>query len=77
MNLDIYVTDGTICQYKGKEVVLNLCRPLFARQVIEYVFENCCHDTDTGEIEFKNGEAILENIGYSDFYEEFWEDTLE
>ena len=73
MNLDIYPGEGTLCQYKGKQVEMNLCRPFFARQMIEYVFDKCCHDTDVGELEIKNGEAILENLGYSDFYEAFWE----
>jgi len=72
MNLDIYTSKGTLCQYQGKEVELNLCRPLFARQVIEYVFKNVCHETDVGELVIKNGEAVLENLGYSDFYENFW-----
>lgn len=75
MNLDIYPCEGTICQYKGKQVEMNLCRPFFARQMIEYVFEKYCHDTDVGELEIKNGEAILESLGYSDFYETFWENN--
>ena len=73
MKLDVYTSEGTICQYKGKQVEMNLCRPFFARQMIEYVFDKCCYDTDVGELEIKNGEAILENLGYSDFYETFWE----
>ncbi|MDE5699443.1 MAG: hypothetical protein K2I96_18880 [Lachnospiraceae bacterium] len=73
MNLDIYAGEGTVCQYQGKQIVLNLCRPVFARQMIEYVFQNCCHDTDVGEFAIKNGEAVLERLGYADFYEEFWE----
>lgn len=74
MNLDVYMGEGTICQYKGKQIEMNLCRPLFARQVIEYVFDKCCHDTDVGEFAIKDGEVILENLGYSDFYEKFWMD---
>ena len=76
MYLDVYKSEGTICQYKGRQIEMNLCRPLFARQVIEYIFDKCCHDTDVGEITIKNGEAILENLGYSDFYEKFWENQL-
>ncbi len=71
MNLDVYMGEGTICQYKGKQIEMNLCRPLFARQVIEYVFDKCCHDTDVGELAIKDGEVILEKLGYSDFYEKF------
>ena len=73
MYLDVYTSKGTICQYKGRQIEMNLCKPLFARQVIEYVFDKCCHDTDVGELAIKNGEAILEHLGYSDFYEKFWE----
>lgn len=73
MYLDVYTSEGTICQYKGRQVEMNLCRPLFARKVIEYVFDKCYHDTDVGEFAIKNGEDILENLGYSDFYEKFWE----
>ena len=73
MYLDVYTSDGTICQYKDRQIEMNLCRPLFARQVIEYVFDKCCHDMDVGELVIKNGEAILENLGYLDFYESFWE----
>ena len=35
-------------------------------------FENCCEETDTGELEIRDGEAILESLGYSDFYEDIW-----
>ncbi len=65
MNLDVYMGEGTICQYKGKQIEMNLCRPLFAK---------CCHDTDVGEFAIKDGEVILEKLGYSDFYEKFWVD---
>lgn len=68
MNLNIYSHEGTVCLYQGKQVELNLCRPFFAGQMIEYVFGCCCHDTDTGEMELRNGDAILEELGYSDFY---------
>ena len=71
MHLDVYTNEGTICQYKGRQIEMNLCRPLFARQVIEYVFDKYCQDTDVGELAVKNGEDILENLGYSDFYEKF------
>lgn len=67
MNLNAYSSEGTICLFKGKQVILNLCRPYFARQIIEYVFQNCCNDTDTGEIDIKDGDKILKEIGYSDF----------
>ncbi len=69
MYLDVYMSEGTLCQYKGRKIEMNLCRPLFARQIIEYVFDKCCQDMDIGELVIKNGEAILENLGYSDFYE--------
>lgn len=68
MNLDVYTAKGTPCLYKGGQIELNLCRPLFARQMIEYIFANCCCDTDAGELEIKDGDAILEALGYSDFY---------
>ncbi len=72
MNLDCYITGGTVCRYQGEPVVMNLCRPFFAAQMIKYVFGHCCQETDTGEVEVRNGEAILENLGYSEFYEDFW-----
>lgn len=68
MNLDAYLDEGTICFHNGKRVVLNLCRPFFARQIIEYVFNNLCSRTDIGEINIKDGDSILENLGYTDFY---------
>ena len=67
MNLPVYTSEGTICFYKGVQVTLNLCRPCYARQMIEYVFKNCCRDTDIGEFDIKNGDAILERLGYSEF----------
>jgi hypothetical protein len=39
--------------------------------VIEYVFDKYCQDTDVGELAIKSGEDILENLGFSDFYEKF------
>lgn len=51
---------------------MNLCRPFFAAQVIRYVFEHCCQDTDTGEVEIRDGEAVLESLGYTDFYQDIW-----
>lgn len=73
MKLDVYASEGTICRYKGRTIEMNLCRPFFAGQVIEYVFDKYCHGTDVGELVIKNGEAVLEKLGYSDFYETFWE----
>ena len=67
MNIDAYSEEGTVCMYRGKKMVLNLCQPVFAQQVIEYVFSQCCKKTDTGEIEIRDGDAILEKIGYSEF----------
>lgn len=74
MNIDVYPTEGTVCLYKGEQCEMNLCRPYFARQMIAYVFANCCHDTDSGELAIRDGEAVLEELGYSGFYEKFWED---
>lgn len=68
MNLAVYPNEGIPCSYQGRQVVLNLCRPYYARQVIEYVFSYCFPDTTQGEISIKDGEAILEQLGYSDFY---------
>lgn len=68
MNLNAYTSKGTICLFKGEKIELNLCRPYYARQVMEYIFKNCCADTDVGEINIENGEAILEKLGYSHFY---------
>ena len=68
MKLDVYVVEGTICQYQGEPALMNLCRPFFAAQVIRYVFAHCCQDTDRGEVEIRDGEAVLESLGYSDFY---------
>lgn len=67
MNLNIS-NEGTVCFYGEEQIVLNLCRPYYARQMIEYIFSNCCRNTDTGEIDIKNGEDILEQLGYRDFY---------
>lgn len=68
MKLDAYLYRGTLCQDRGEQAVMNLCRPFFAAQVIRYVFAHCCQDTDVGEVEIRDGEAILEKLGYSDFY---------
>ncbi len=68
MNIDAYPAGGTPCLYKGEQCVMNLCRPHFARQMIEYVFANCCHIKDFGELEIRDGDAVLEALGYSDFY---------
>lgn len=68
MNLNVYKYEGTPCLYKGEKAVLNLCRPFYARQIIEYVFRNCCSDTDIGEINIENGDNILTELGYSEFY---------
>ncbi len=68
MNLNIYSENGTVCLYNGSKIILNLCRPFFARQVIEYVFSYCCNKTDVGEIEIQDGDAILEKLGYTDFF---------
>ena len=67
MDLDAYSEEGSICLYKGERIILNLCRPFFAKQLIEYVFSNCCNKTDVGEIEIKDGDAILEKLGYTEF----------
>ena len=66
LNMDAYSEEGSICLYKGERIILNLCRPFFARQVIEHVFLNCCNKTDIGEIEIRNGDAILERLGYTE-----------
>ena len=68
MNLDIYESEGTKCFYKGEQVELNLCRPHYAKQMIEYVFNNYYSDTDIGEFDIKDGDAVLERMGYSGFY---------
>ena len=65
MNIDAYSDEGTVCLYNGKSIVLNLCRPFFARKVIEYVFTHCCNQSDSGEVEIKNGDAILEKLGFA------------
>lgn len=67
MNLNIYSCEGTPCLFKEQQVILNLCRPYYARQVMEYVFQNYCNENDIGEIDIKDGEKILREIGYSDF----------
>lgn len=68
MNIDVYTAEGTPCLYKGEPCVLNLCRPYYAGQMIEYVFANRCHASDLGELEIRDGDAILEAMGYMDFY---------
>lgn len=67
MKIDAYLAEGTICLYKGEQCVLNLCRPYFARQIIAYVFACCCDATDDGEFEIRDGDAVLEALGYSNF----------
>lgn len=67
MNLGGNQNEGTPCLYKGQKVILNLCRPFFTKQILEYVFQKYCSDTDTGEIEIKDGDKILTELGYSDF----------
>ena len=68
MKLDIYKNEGTICLFKGQQVILNLCRPYYARQVMEYVFQNYCNENDIGEIDIEDGEKILTEMGFTDFY---------
>lgn len=69
MKLNAYSNkEGVECLFDGQKTELNLCRPYFAGQVIEYVFKNICGYTDSGEVSIKDGEKILEKIGYSDFY---------
>lgn len=68
MDLGCYLYDGTPCFYKGEKVILNLCRPLFARQMIEYVFNHCCDKSDNGEINITDGDSILTEMGYEEFY---------
>ena len=67
MKLDIYSEEGTVCMCNGEKIILNLCRPFFARQVLEYVFEFCCNKSDVGEINIKDGDMILEKLGYKKF----------
>lgn len=68
MKLDIYKNEGTVCSFKGQQVILNLCRPYYARQVMEYVFQNYCNENDIGEIDIEDGEKILTEMGFTDFY---------
>ncbi|MGN0600160.1 MAG: hypothetical protein ACI4JK_09725 [Oscillospiraceae bacterium] len=67
MDIDAYSREGSICFYKGEEIILNLCRPFFARQIIEYVFEYRCNKSYIGEIDIKDGDTILETLGYTGF----------
>ncbi|MBD5158632.1 MAG: hypothetical protein HDT23_00025 [Ruminococcus sp.] len=68
MNIDTYSDEGTPCFYGKEKIILNLCRPLFARQILEYVFNNMCSKSDVGEINIKDGDNILYEMGYRDFY---------
>lgn len=67
MSINAYSEEGTICLYKGEKIILNLCRPFFARQMIEYIFSHCCNKTDIGEIDIKDGDTVLEKLGYTEF----------
>ncbi len=67
MNIDAYFDEGTPCFYGKEKIILNLCRPFFARQILEYVFNNLCSKSDVGEIDFKDGDNILYKLGYRDF----------
>lgn len=67
--------EGTPCLYHGQPEVMNLCRPHFAKQVLEYVFQNGCSETDTGVIDIPDGERILTELGYSDFFEEAYHEN--
>ena len=67
MNIDAYLYEGTSCFYRGGKIILNLCRPFFARQIIEYVFNNLCSKSDVGEINIKDDDNILNELGYTDF----------
>lgn len=58
---------GTPCIYKGENVILNLCEPSAAKRVAEYVFTELIPDNQTGEVELRDGDEILRNIGYKDF----------
>ena len=68
MNLNCYRYEGTPCLYNGEPIILNLCRPFFAKQVIEYVFQHHCNYSDKGEVNIKDGDNILTELGYSEFY---------
>ena len=52
MNLNIYSENGTVCMYNGSKIILSYC----------------CNKTDVGEIEIQDGDAILEKLGYTDFF---------
>ena len=67
MDIDAYSEEGSICLYKGERIILNLCRPFFARQILEYVFEYRCNKSYIGEIDIKDGDTILETLGYTGF----------
>ncbi|MDE6034333.1 MAG: hypothetical protein K2G36_00245 [Ruminococcus sp.] len=68
MKIDAYSDEGTPCFYGEEKIILNLCRPYFARQILEYVFDNLCSKSDTGEIDIKDGDSILYEMGYRNFY---------
>lgn len=68
MNLDAYSDDGTPCLCKGEKIILNLCRPFFARQMIEYVFSHCCSPSASGEINIADGDSLLTAMGYENFF---------
>ena len=67
MKISGYLYNGTPCRYNDEEIVMNLCRPYFAAQMISYVFGNICRDAVSGEINIENGDDILRKLGYSDF----------
>ncbi len=61
---------GISCLLHGQPNRLNLCDSETAKQVLGYLLQNWCDGTDTGRFDIHNGECILKELGYSDFYEE-------
>ena len=62
-----YSEEGSVCLYNGKRIILNHFRPFFAGKEIEYVFSHCCNQSDSSEVEIKNGDAVLEKLGFTGF----------
>ncbi len=61
---------GIPCLLHGQPNRLNLSDSETAKQLLGYVLQNWCDETDTGRFDIHNGECILKELGYSDFYEE-------
>ncbi len=57
--------EGTLGTYNGKELYLNLNKPKFVAQIIEYILNSDVDLQQSGILEYEQGEKILYELGYS------------